>query len=190
VTDPSAGAGAATMPRAALLADAPDVAPALLNKLLVAGACVGRIVEVEAYTSDDPASHSVRGPTRRNASMFGRGGTLYVYFTYGMHHCANVVTGDEHDGQAVLVRAVVPVAGLATMRARRAGRPDRHLADGPGKLCQAFGIDLRHDGVDLCDDASPVRLADDGVPPPARPLAGPRVGIRVGLDRSWRWRVA
>jgi DNA-3-methyladenine glycosylase len=172
-----------------LAGHAPDVAPRLLNRLLVAGECVGRIVEVEAYTADDPASHSHRGPTARNAAMFGRGGLLYVYFTYGMHHCANVVTGAVGDGQAVLLRAVVPIAGLETMRGRRAGAPDRRLADGPGKLCQAFDLDRAADGIDLCDPASPVRLEDDGTPPPDDAVAGPRVGISRATDRPWRWRV-
>ena len=129
------------------------VAPELLNKLLVAGASVGRIVEVEAYMADDPASHAFRGQTRRNATMFGKAGVLYVYFTYGMHHCANIVTGSVGDGQAVLLRAVTPVAGVDEIRARRPGRADRSLTDGPGKLCQAFGLDLRHDRLDLCASA-------------------------------------
>jgi DNA-3-methyladenine glycosylase len=166
------------------------VAPELLNKLLVVGGSTGRIVEVEAYMSDDPASHTFRGPTRRNATMFGKAGVLYVYFTYGMHHCANVVTGSVGDGQGVLMRAVVPVAGVEEMRARRPGRGDRSLADGPGKLCQAFGLDLRHDGLDLCARGSPAWIGDDGVPPPATPLVGRRVGIRVGVDLPWRWRVS
>ncbi|HWM22340.1 MAG TPA: DNA-3-methyladenine glycosylase [Ilumatobacteraceae bacterium] len=165
------------------------VAPELLNKLLVAGGSVGRIVEVEAYMADDPASHAFRGQTRRNATMFGKAGVLYVYFTYGMHHCANVVTGSIGDGQAVLLRAVTPVAGIDELRARRPGRPDRSLADGPGKLCQAFGLDLRHDGLDLCASEAPVWIGDDGVPPPAVPLIGQRVGISVGVDLPWRWRI-
>jgi DNA-3-methyladenine glycosylase len=165
--------------------DALEVAPELLHKVFVAGDCAGRIVEVEAYRGDDPASHSFRGPTTRNAVMFERGGRLYVYFTYGMHFCANVVTGAAGDGQAVLLRAVVPTAGIDTMRARRAGRPDRHLADGPGKLCQAFGIGRADDGADLVA-GNRITVLDDGAPVPAS-VATPRVGIRVGLDRAWRW---
>ncbi len=121
--------------------------------------------------------------------MFGKGGLLYVYFTYGMHHCANVVTGLPGDGQAVLLRAVTPVAGIEALRARRAGRADRSLTDGPGKLCQAFGLDLRHDGLDLCAGASPVWRGDDGVPSPDLPRVGRRVGISVGVELPWRWRV-
>ncbi|HEY3483794.1 MAG TPA: DNA-3-methyladenine glycosylase [Ilumatobacteraceae bacterium] len=172
--------------RRILEGDAPDVAPRLLGALLVAHACVGRIVEVEAYTADDPASHSMRGRTPRNSSMFEQAGTLYVYFTYGMHHCANVVTGARGDGQAVLVRALVPLAGLDVMRERRGGRGDRQLTDGPGKLCQALAIDRSHDGLDLCDPASPVRLAvDDGSRSDHDVTT--RIGIRVATERPWRW---
>ena len=168
-----------------LAGDSPDVAPALLNKLLVHGECVGRIVEVEAYREDDPASHTFRGRTNRNAVMFGPAGHMYVYFSYGMHFCANVVTGPEGVGSAVLLRAVEPIAGIDVMSARRGG--SRHLADGPAKLCQAFGIDRTHDGVDLLSGDG-VGLYDDGVPPPANPLAGPRVGITKAVDVAWRWR--
>ena len=164
------------------------MAPDLLHKVLVVGACAGRIVEVEAYRGDDPASHSFRGPTARTATMFGPAGHLYVYFTYGMHHCANVVTGADGDGQAVLLRAVVPVRGIDEMRGRRGGRADRILADGPGKLCQAFGLDRGHDGVDLCAATSAISIADDGMSPPAAPLVSERIGISVGTDRQWRWR--
>ena len=181
------------LPRGVLSADAPEVAPRLLHTLLVAAGptgevVAGRIVEVEAYTADDPASHSFRGRTPRNAAMYERAGTLYVYFTYGMHHCANVVTGGVGDGQAVLLRAVVPVHGIEAMRVRRRGRPDRELTDGPGKLCQAFALDRGHTGVDVCDPGSAVRLMTDGTPPPADPLVGPRVGISAATDRPWRWR--
>ena len=133
----------------------------------MAGPCAGRIVEVEAYRSDDPASHSFRGPTARNAVMFGPAGHLYVYFTYGMHFCANVVAATEGDAQAVLLRAVQPLRGVELMRRRRGGRPDAILTDGPAKLCQAFGIDRRQDGVDLCTDDL-LSVVDDGVAPPSR----------------------
>jgi DNA-3-methyladenine glycosylase len=160
------------------------VAPELLGKILVAGECAGRIVEVEAYRADDPASHAYRGRTARNAVMFGPPGFLYVYFTYGMHHCANVVTGDEGDGQAVLLRAVAPIRGIDLMSARRGGRAA--LADGPAKLCQAFGIDRRHDGSDLCADGA-VTIVDDGTPPPVDAVTTPRIGITRAIDQPWRW---
>ena len=171
--------------RRLLAGDAPDVAPVLLNKLLVHGECIGRIIEVEAYREDDPASHTFRGRTPRNAVMFGPAGHLYVYFTYGMHFCANVVTGPEGVGAAVLLRAVEPVAGVDLMSARRGGR--RQLADGPAKLCQAFGIGRDHDGTDLLTGDG-VGLYDDGVPPPTDPRVGPRVGITRAVDVPWRWR--
>ena len=183
------GATATPVVRELLARDSPAVAPFLLNKLLVYGPCVGRIVEVEAYREDDPASHSFRGRTQRNAVMFGPAGFLYVYFTYGMHWCANVVTGDDGEGSAVLLRAVTPVAGLDVMRARRNHRPG--VADGPAKLCQAFAIGPSHNGVDLCgSETDGVLLLDDGVPPPRRPLIGPRIGISKAVDTPWRFRVA
>jgi DNA-3-methyladenine glycosylase len=174
------------LPRALLADDAPTAAPLLLNKLLVHGPCVGRIIEVEAYREDDPASHTFPGRTARNAVMFGPAGHLYVYFTYGMHHCANVVTGPDGVGTAVLLRAVEPLEGIAVMRERRGGRSQ--LADGPAKLCQAFAIGPEHNGVDVCR-GSGVGLFDDGTPPPADPLVGPRVGITKAVDQPWRWRV-
>lgn len=164
------------------------MAPALLGALLVVERdgtrLSGRIVETEAYTADDPASHSFRGETARNAVMFGPAGHLYVYRSYGIHWCANVVTGPVGDGQAVLLRAVDPVEGLDEMLRRRGRTP---LADGPGKLCQAFGIDGADDGADLCGDGS-VRILDDGAPRPIEPLAGPRVGITKAVDTPWRFR--
>lgn len=176
----------APIDRGQLEGDAPDVAPLLLNKLLVHGECVGRIVEVEAYREDDPASHSHRGQTPRNAVMFGPPGRLYVYFTYGMHYCANVVTGYEGSGAAVLLRAIEPLAGIELMSARRQGR--RQLADGPAKLCQAMAIGPEHNGADLCG-RGPIRICDDGIAPPAAPLVGPRIGITKAVDVPWRFRV-
>jgi DNA-3-methyladenine glycosylase len=172
--------------RSELAADSTDVAPMLLNKLLVNGEVVGRIVEVEAYREDDPASHTYRGRTPRNEVMFGRAGHLYVYFTYGMHYCANVVTDDRGVGSAVLIRAVEPIAGIAAMRERRNGR--RQLADGPAKLCQAFAIGAEHNGVDLCR-GNGIGLFDDGTAPPTCPVVGPRVGITKAVETPWRWRV-
>lgn len=173
------------------LLDAPshEVAPQLLNRLLVVGPCAGRIVEVEAYGGGaDPASHAFRGPTVRNATMFGPAGRLYVYFSYGMHHCANIVTGRPGDGEAVLVRALAPVSGIELMWARRAAaRREVDLCSGPGKLCQALGVDLTFDGVDLLDEASPARLVDDGTPPPRAYGESTRIGISVGRDTPWRF---
>lgn len=176
--------------RPLLAAHSSEVAPLLLNKVLLAGGCATRIVEVEAYGgADDEASHAHRGLRRANASMFGPPGTLYVYFTYGMHHCANVVTGPEGDGQAVLIRSAAPLWGIETMRARRNVIRDRDLTNGPAKLCQALGIDRSHDGLDLLNPDSPVRLADDGTPPPQRPQVGPRVGISRETARRWRFSI-
>jgi DNA-3-methyladenine glycosylase len=166
------------------------VAPELLGKLLSVdcegGVVSGRIVETEAYTQDDPASHSFRGPTARNAAMFGPAGHLYVYRSYGIHWCANVVVGADGDGQAVLLRAVEPVEGIDTMLRRRGRAP---LADGPGKLCQAFGITGNDDGADLTIVESSIRIVDDGTAPPDDPVIGPRIGISKAVDTPWRWRV-
>jgi len=175
-----------TFDRGALEGEAPDVAPMLLNKLLVHGSCTGRIVEVEAYTADDPASHTFGGETARNSVMFGPPGHLYCYLSYGIHTCANIVTGPRGRGAAVLIRAVTPVTGIDEMRRRR-GQAGQ-LADGPGKLCQALGLTLAHNGVDLCG-SGPVTLVDDGTPPPVSPVIGPRIGITKGVDTPWRFRV-
>jgi DNA-3-methyladenine glycosylase len=145
----------------------------------------GRIVETEAYTADDPASHSFRGRTPRNEVMFGPPGRLYVYLSYGVHRCANVVTGAEGDGQAVLVRAIEPTQGAVEMLRRRGRHP---LADGPGKLCQALGIDLGDNGADLCGQGS-IHLLDDGAGPPADLIAGPRIGVTKAVDVPWRFRI-
>jgi DNA-3-methyladenine glycosylase len=163
------------------------VAPELLNKVLVAGPCRGRIVEVEAYAGSlDPASHAYRGLTARTTTMFGPPGHLYVYFTYGMHYCANAVTGEEGDGQAVLLRALAPLIGLGQMRLRRqAARRDRDLTSGPAKLCQALGIGPAHDGTDLVRGR--VRIVDDGTPPPDDPAISTRIGITRAADLPWRW---
>ena len=184
--------------RAEFEADPVTVAPRLLNKLLVRGDRVGRIVEVEAYHgANDAASHAYRGLTKRTAVMFGPPGYLYVYFTYGMHWCANVVCGPEGEAAALLLRALAPVAGVEDMRlARPAARSDRDLCNGPAKLCQALGITGSDNGTDLlapggdpaeAGGAPPVRLADDGTPPPKRPARGTRIGIKEATDKRWRF---
>jgi DNA-3-methyladenine glycosylase len=181
--------------RADLAGDPVAVAPWLLNKLLVHGDRAGRIVEVEAYRGpDDPASHAYRGMTPRTAVMFGPAGHLYVYFTYGMHWCANVVCGPENQAAAVLIRALAPVRGLEEMRlARPAARVDRDLCSGPAKLCQALGITGADNGTDLLARGKKalvpgvVRLSDDGMPPPKRPGRGTRIGIKVATEKRWRF---
>lgn len=120
--------------------------------------------------------------------MFGPAGRLYVYLSYGIHACANVVTGAEGEGAAVLIRAIEPIEGVAAMRARRG--EDRPLADGPGKLCQALGIRVSDDGIDLAASGSSIQIVDDGTPPPDDPLIGPRIGISTAIDTPWRWRLA
>jgi len=182
--------------RSELGGDPVAVAPRLLNTLLVRGNRVGRIVEVEAYHGvNDAASHASRGMTPRTAVMFGPPGFLYVYFTYGMHWCANVVCGPEGEAAAVLVRALEPVGGLDDMRlARPAARTERDLCNGPAKLCQALGITGSDNGTDLLAPgavrsgvALPVRLTTDGTPPPKRPGRGTRIGITEATDKRWRF---
>jgi DNA-3-methyladenine glycosylase len=182
------------LPRRFYARDPREVAPELLGKLLVRGERVGRIVEVEAYVgSIDAGSHAFRGPTRRNSTMFGPPGRLYVYFTYGMHWCANAVCEEAGVGHAVLLRAVAPVAGLAEMRAARGSAVrERDLANGPAKLCQAFGIDGAFDGADLVTGAGGgVLLCDDGTPPPEPGAVGNslRIGLAHGKghEHPWRW---
>lgn len=175
--------------RRSLTGPAIEVAPGLLGLVVVAGDRAGRIVEVEAYMGpDDPASHAYRGPTTRNATMFGPPGHLYVYFTYGMHWCANVVTGSDGVATAVLIRALAPLTGIEQMRAARPrARRDRDLCSGPAKLAQALGIDGTHDGVDICDPVSPIRLIDDHWRPDVEAVTSPRVGITRAVDHPWRW---
>jgi DNA-3-methyladenine glycosylase len=178
------------LPRSFFAADSRELAPELLNKLLIHGERTGRIVEVEAYAgAADPASHAFRGRTARNATMFGPPGHLYVYFTYGMHFCANVVCGPEGEASAVLLRGLTPVAGLGEMRAARgpAARTDRDLCNGPGKLCQALGLDRAFDGADLVTGDRGVELVDDGTPPPDEPGVSGRVGLSVAADVPWRF---
>jgi DNA-3-methyladenine glycosylase len=179
------------LPRSFYRRDPREVAPELLNKLLVRNGLVARIVEVEAYCGgEDPGSHAFRGRTRRNATMFGPPGHLYVYFTYGMHWCANAVCGDDGEGLAVLLRAAAPIDGVDAMRAARAAaRRDRDLLSGPAKLCQAFAITGTDDGADLVRGDRQLVVGDDGTLPPADPAVGLRVGLSVGRgdEHPWRW---
>ncbi len=181
------------LPRSFYARDALELAPQLLNKLLIRGTpsrpeLAARIVEVEAYLgSDDAGSHAYRGMTPRTEVMFGAPGRLYVYFTYGMHWCANVVATKPGDAAAVLLRAAAPVAGLELMRARRVkARSDRQLCSGPARLCQAFGIDGADNGADLV--RGPLHIVDDGVAPPDEPGVSVRVGLAIGRGDEYPWR--
>lgn len=143
-----------------------------------------RLTETEAYAGDqDPASHAYRGQTARNAAMFGPPGTLYVYRSYGIHWCMNVVVAPIGTAHAVLLRGGEPLVGGPVMEARR-GRGD-HLADGPGKLCQALGVSGIHDGTSLID--GPVRLQPEELPSSYRVSATPRIGVSRAADRPWRF---
>ena len=197
-TEPDLDTGLATRPHwAALPRDfyrrhPALVAPELLNKILLRDdGRAARIVEVEAYAgSEDPAAHSFRGMTARNATMFGEPGHLYVYFTYGMHWGSNAVCGDVGQGMGVLLRAAEPLHGLDAMRQLRpAARRDRDLASGPGKLSQAFGITGALDGADLVTADNGIAIVSDGTPPPRDPAVGPRIGISRAVEFPWRWHV-
>jgi DNA-3-methyladenine glycosylase len=182
------------LPRSFYARRSTTVAPDLLGRVLVLRSANGvrlaaRIVETEAYEPHDPASHAYRGQTGRNAVMFGAPGHLYVYFTYGMHHCMNAVTGRVGEGMAVLLRAAEPIDGVDVMRAMRGREPVRELCAGPAKLCQAFGVDRSFDGADLVRGHD-LWIADGTPVPRARIVAGPRVGIRVGTEYPWRFSVA
>jgi len=182
------------LPRNFFARPSPHVAPALLGRVLARRQPTGeilraRIVETEAYEPDDPASHSFRGPTPRNAAMFGRPGHLYVYFTYGMHWCMNVVTGPPGHGSAVLLRAGEPLQGFEHMAARRCTDRARDLCRGPARWTRAFGVDRSHDGIDLVQGDE--LWLEPGIPvPPSAIVSGPRVGIRDAVDRPWRFHEA
>jgi DNA-3-methyladenine glycosylase len=181
------------LPRSFYARDSRELAPELLGKLLVHddpafGRVAARLVEVEAYAGEeDPGSHAFRGETPRNRVMFGPPGHLYVYFTYGMHWAANVVCGEVGSASAVLLRAGAPVEGIDVMRQRRpAARRDRELCSGPARLTQALGITGADNGTNLL--RGPLRLLDDGTPPPRRPRRSTRVGLSPGRGDGYRWR--
>jgi DNA-3-methyladenine glycosylase len=173
--------------------DTVEVARALVGVLLVHGSpegrTVGRVVETEAYLAEgDPASHAHRGPTPRNASMFARAGTAYVFRSYGLHRCLNVVTAAAGVGEAVLLRALEPLAGLELMARRRGREGARSLCSGPGKLAQAMGVGLEHDGA--CLLSGDLRLHVPSAGPRPKLAAGPRVGISKAVDLPLRFRLA
>jgi DNA-3-methyladenine glycosylase len=182
---------AARLPRAFFRRPSLEVAPALLGHVLVRADPAGsvlraRIVETEAYDETDPASHSFRGPRPRTTVMFGPPGYLYVYFTYGMHWCMNVVTDEPGRGSAVLLRAGEPLTGAEVMRGRRGARNDRELLAGPARWTQAFAIDRSHDGTDLVGGRDV--WIERGTPPATdRVAVGVRIGLSVARERPWRF---
>ena len=188
--------GAAVLSRARLrraFFDRPavEVAPDLLGRVLVRAVrdgvrLAGRVVEAEAYEPGDPASHGFRGPTPRNASMFGAPGHLYTYFTYGNHWMANVVARERGVGSAVLLRALEPLEGVEEMRVNRARSDALDLCSGPGKLARAFGLDRTHDGADLVRGRD-VWLEAGTPVDPDRIRRGTRVGVSVGGEQDWRF---
>lgn len=169
-----------------LNADSHRVAQALIGAEIYVDGVGGRIVETEAYDREDPASHSHTGPTARNAVMFGPPGHLYVYRSYGLHWCMNVVCREAGHGAGVLIRAIEPLKGLEVMRERRKLDDVRLLCAGPGRVGQALGVTRQHNGLAL--DAAPLEL----VPATERVkvVSGPRIGISKAMDVPWRFGLA
>ncbi len=179
--------------RELLTGRASTVAPRLLGATIAVGDRSGRIVEVEAYEgTDDPASHAFRGPTPRTEVMFGAPGHLYVYLSYGVHWCANIVCHGEGTAGAVLLRAIEPLTGIDDMWADRpAAQKPTDLGSGPGKLCAALGIVKDHNATDLLARSAEVRLSGSAQRPTADDLVtGPRIGISKAVDRPWRFGLA
>jgi len=163
-----------------------EVAPELVGAQLLVDGVGGVIVEVEAYDAEDPAAHGFRGPTARNASMFGPAGHAYVYRSYGIHWCLNLVCAAVGRPEAVLLRALEPTRGLDEMRRRRGVADERLLCSGPGRLCQALGVTGAHDGLPL--DEPPFDL--HARPAPVEVVTGRRIGITRAADRPWRYGLA
>jgi DNA-3-methyladenine glycosylase len=160
-----------------------EVAPELIGATLLVDGVGGPIVELEAYTQEDPASHGHRGPTARNAAMFGPPGHAYVYRSYGIHWCLNLVCGEEGVPDAVLIRALEPTRGLDRQRRRRGVDDVRALCSGPGKLCQALGVTREYDGLAL--DVPPFELVERSEMPEI--VTGPRIGITRATELNWRY---
>jgi DNA-3-methyladenine glycosylase len=163
-----------------------EVAPDLIGITLLVDGVGGRIVEVEAYDQEDPASHAYRGRTARNGAMFGPPGQAYVYRSYGIHWCLNLVCAEKGVPQAALIRALEPTAGLEEQRRRRGVSDERALCSGPGKLCQALAITGEQDGLAL--DLPPFRLEERSEVPEI--VTGPRVGITRATELPWRYGLA
>jgi DNA-3-methyladenine glycosylase len=159
------------------------VAPDLIGATLLVNGVGGRIVEVEAYHHTDPAAHSYRGPTLRNVVMFGPPGVAYVYRSYGIHWCLNFVCEKEGSASAVLIRALEPTEGLGLMRRRRGIADKRLLCSGPGKLCEALGVSIRHNGLPLDRAPFELRAADGG----SEIVCGVRIGITKSIEKPWRF---
>jgi DNA-3-methyladenine glycosylase len=160
-----------------------EVAPDLIGAVLLVDGVGGRLVEVEAYHHTDPAAHSFRGPTARNAVMFGPPGFSYVYRSYGIHWCLNFVCEPKGSASAVLIRALEPTAGLAVMRRRRGTADERLLCSGPGRVCAALGVTGAYNGFAL--DAPPFEIF--ARTHPVEVIAGPRIGITKAADKPWRY---
>jgi DNA-3-methyladenine glycosylase len=160
-----------------------EVAPDLIGATLLVDGVGGVIVEVEAYHHTEPAAHSYRGPTLRNAVMFGPPGFAYVYRSYGIHWCVNFVCEKDGSASAVLIRALQPTHGMATMRRRRRLRDERSLCSGPGKLTEALGITHKHNGLPL--DAPPIALFARASKPDI--VAGVRMGLTKAVELPWRY---
>lgn len=160
--------------------DVVDVARDMIGATFLHDGVGGRIVETEAYAPDDPASHSFAGLTPRNAAMFGAPGDVYVYRIYGMHFCANIVC---RPGSAVLLRALEPLAGIGTMKARRVGIADKLLCAGPGRLCSALGLDLGVNALSVIAPPFAFLPAQES----CETIVGPRIGITKAADKPWRF---
>jgi len=163
----------------------------VLGTVIVYGDVAVRLTEVEAYDgANDPASHAFRGMTPRNSVMFGPPGHLYVYFTYGMHFCMNLVCQPEGTASAVLLRAGEVIGGLEVARQRRPGSTDRDLARGPARLCKAMAIGRDQDGIDLVAPKPVMTIHRGTVVADSAVVVGPRVGIAQAADRPWRYWIA
>lgn len=166
--------------------DVHEVGPELIGATLLVDGIGGRIVEVEVYARDDPASHGFGGPTKRNASMFGPPGRAYVYRSYGVHWCLNLVCEEEGVAAAVLLRALEPVRGSERMAERRGTDDPRALCSGPGRLCRALGVTGAHDGLPLDEPPFELHARVERV----EVVAGPRVGITRAAELPWRYGLA